>query len=164
VSSTFESPWWYRQVPRDFMSSPDVELMTAEEIGSYFLLLQRAWLSGENCTLPNDPARLARLAHELLPSMIGQIRKGTVRNLEHFAKRVVRLHARRKQAGVLNGTVSDIEHDPAQRAFMNHAAKFAPSSNRSLQFASGDDGAIYVHQTMGKKCVSLSAYDKQEQI
>jgi len=44
------------------MSSPDVELMTAEEIGSYFLLLQKAWLLGEGCTLPNDPTRLARLA------------------------------------------------------------------------------------------------------
>jgi uncharacterized protein YdaU (DUF1376 family) len=62
TNSIVESPWWYRQVPRDFMSSPDVELMSAEEIGCYFLLLQRAWLSGESCTLPNDPARLARLA------------------------------------------------------------------------------------------------------
>src|ERR1051326_6967000 len=44
------------------MSSPDVSLMTAEEIGSFFLLLQNAWLAGENCTLPNDPARLAKLA------------------------------------------------------------------------------------------------------
>ena len=60
-SSKFESPWWYRQVPRDFMSSPDVMLMTAEECGSYFFLLQMAWLGGEDCTLPNDPARLARL-------------------------------------------------------------------------------------------------------
>jgi uncharacterized protein YdaU (DUF1376 family) len=58
----FELPWWYRQVPRDFMSSPDVEMMTAEEIGSYFLLLQKAWLLGENCTLPNEPERLAKLS------------------------------------------------------------------------------------------------------
>ncbi len=60
--STFESPWWYRQVPRDFMSSPDVQLMTAEECGSFFFLLQWSWLSGENCSLPNDPERLAKLA------------------------------------------------------------------------------------------------------
>ncbi len=59
---TFVLPWYYRQVPRDFMSSPDVEIMTCEEVGSYFLLLQKAWLGGENCTLPNDPARLAKLA------------------------------------------------------------------------------------------------------
>jgi uncharacterized protein YdaU (DUF1376 family) len=62
MRNTFELPWYYRQVPRDFMSSPDVEIMTCEEVGSYFLLLQKAWLSGENCTLPNDPARLAKLA------------------------------------------------------------------------------------------------------
>lgn len=62
MSTKFESPWWYKQVPRDFMSSPDVMLMTAEECGSYFFLLQTAWLGGEGCTLPNDPARLARLA------------------------------------------------------------------------------------------------------
>ena len=62
TKNTFELPWWYRQVPRDFMSSPDVEIMTCEEVGSYFLLLQKAWLGGENCTLPNDPERLAKLA------------------------------------------------------------------------------------------------------
>ena len=61
-ATTFESPWWYRQVPRDFMSSPDVQTMTAEECGSYFFLLQCAWLGGEDCTLENDPARLAKLA------------------------------------------------------------------------------------------------------
>lgn len=60
--TTFESPWWYRQVPRDFMSSPDVYIMSAEECGSFFFLLQHAWLSGDDCTLPNDPARLAKLA------------------------------------------------------------------------------------------------------
>ena len=62
TKNTFELPWYYRQVPRDFMSSPDVEIMTCEEVGSYFLLLQKAWLGGENCTLPNDPGRLAKLA------------------------------------------------------------------------------------------------------
>jgi uncharacterized protein YdaU (DUF1376 family) len=61
-NSTFEQPWWYKQIPRDFMSSPDVQIMEAEEIGSYFLLLQHSWLLGDNCTLPNDPARLAKLA------------------------------------------------------------------------------------------------------
>jgi uncharacterized protein YdaU (DUF1376 family) len=62
TKNSFELPWYYRQVPRDFMSSPDVEIMTCEEVGSYFLLLQKAWLGGEDCTLPNDPARLAKLA------------------------------------------------------------------------------------------------------
>jgi Protein of unknown function (DUF1376) len=62
VSKKFELPWYYRQVPRDFMSSPDVEIMTCEEVGSYFLLLQKSWLGGDDCTLPNDPARLAKLA------------------------------------------------------------------------------------------------------
>lgn len=100
--------------------------------------------------------------HELLPSIIGQIRKGTVRNLEHFAKRVVRLHSRRKQAGVLNGSVGDIEHDPAQRALMAHAAKFAPSSNGSLHFTASESGEVCVNQSMSKKRASLSVYDNQQ--
>jgi len=62
TKNTFELPWYYRQVPRDFMSSPDVTMMTAEEIGTYFLLLQCAWLGGQDCTLPNDAERLAKLA------------------------------------------------------------------------------------------------------
>jgi len=61
-STLVEAPWWYRQVPRDFMSSPDVTMMTTEEVGAYFLLLQAAWLGGADCTLPNDPGRLAKLA------------------------------------------------------------------------------------------------------
>jgi uncharacterized protein YdaU (DUF1376 family) len=61
-STLVEAPWWYRHVPRDFMSSPDVAMMTTEEIGSYFLLLQAAWLGGEGCTLPNDRERLSKLA------------------------------------------------------------------------------------------------------
>src|SRR5260221_1195826 len=62
MSRLVDSPWWYKQMPRDFMSSPDVQVMSAEEIGAYFLLLQCAWLGGQDCTLPNDPERLARLA------------------------------------------------------------------------------------------------------
>jgi uncharacterized protein YdaU (DUF1376 family) len=62
TSTLVEAPWWYKHVPRDFMSSPDVTMMTAEEIGTYFLLLQSAWLGGADCTLPNDPERLAKLA------------------------------------------------------------------------------------------------------
>ncbi len=37
-------------------------MMTTEEIGAYFLLLQAAWLGGADCTLPNDLERLAKLA------------------------------------------------------------------------------------------------------
>jgi uncharacterized protein YdaU (DUF1376 family) len=62
MSKNILEPWWYRHVPRDFMSSPDVQIMTAEECGSYFFLLQNAWLGGQDCTLPNDPERLAKLA------------------------------------------------------------------------------------------------------
>lgn len=47
--------------PRIFMSSTDVLLMTAEEIGSYFQLLRWSWLSGD-CTLPAEPHKLAKLA------------------------------------------------------------------------------------------------------
>jgi uncharacterized protein YdaU (DUF1376 family) len=85
TKQTFELPWYYRQVPRDFMSSPDVEIMTCEEVGSYFLLLQKAWLGGENCTLPNDPARLAKLARvekvsELVLSKFMQDKDGRLFN------------------------------------------------------------------------------------
>lgn len=61
TKTAFEQPWWYKQVPRDFMSSPDVQIMTAEECGCYFFLLQHSWLGGEDATLPNDPDRLAKL-------------------------------------------------------------------------------------------------------
>jgi uncharacterized protein YdaU (DUF1376 family) len=76
TKATFESPWWYRHVPRDFMSSPDVQIMTAEECGSYFFLLQNAWLSGQDCTLPNDPERLAKLARvaKLSETVLGKFK------------------------------------------------------------------------------------------
>jgi uncharacterized protein YdaU (DUF1376 family) len=84
-STLVEAPWWYRHVPRDFMSSPDVAMMTTEEIGSYFLLLQAAWLGGESCTLPNDLERLSKLARvntlsEIVLSKFHKDKKGRLFN------------------------------------------------------------------------------------
>jgi uncharacterized protein YdaU (DUF1376 family) len=76
TKTTFEQPWWYRQVPRDFMSSPDVQIMSAEECGCYFFLLQHAWLGGEDCTLPNEPERLAKLGRvkEVSPLVLSKFK------------------------------------------------------------------------------------------
>ncbi len=56
----------------DFMSSEDVEMMTDAEVGQYCLLLFTAWLGGKDCTLPNDPAFLAKKAHcgEVSPAVM----------------------------------------------------------------------------------------------
>lgn len=45
-----------------FMNSYDVEVMTAEEVGQFLLLLCKAWLLAKETCLPNDPAYLARIA------------------------------------------------------------------------------------------------------
>lgn len=45
-----------------FMNSYDVEIMTAEEVGQFLLLLCKSWLLQKDTALPNDPAYLARIA------------------------------------------------------------------------------------------------------
>ena len=46
----------------DFLSSPDVALMTAHEVGAYCLLLFTAWQSDRQGYLDNDEDRLRRIA------------------------------------------------------------------------------------------------------
>lgn len=49
--------------PGDFLSSPDVQLMTTQEIGAYCLLLFYAWIITESPGhLPNDDDKLQRLS------------------------------------------------------------------------------------------------------
>ena len=48
--------------PGDFLSSPDVQIMEAHEVGAYLLLLCAAWQSERPGYLPNDEGRLRRLA------------------------------------------------------------------------------------------------------
>jgi len=45
-----------------FNKSEAVQMMSAEEVGQYILLLVEAWLGGKDASLPNDPKLLARLA------------------------------------------------------------------------------------------------------
>lgn len=45
-----------------FMKSLDVMSMSTQEVGAYILLLCESWLLGDDCTLPDDPALLARMA------------------------------------------------------------------------------------------------------
>ena len=45
-----------------FLKSEDVEVMTAEEVGQYILLMCHAWLGGKNASLPDNPVLLARYA------------------------------------------------------------------------------------------------------
>ena len=46
----------------DFLSSPDVQLMEAHEVGAYCLLLFNSWQSDRPGFLPNDEGRLRRTA------------------------------------------------------------------------------------------------------
>ena len=46
----------------DFLSSPDVQLMEAHEVGAYCLLLFNSWQSDRPGYLPNDEGRLRRIA------------------------------------------------------------------------------------------------------
>ena len=46
----------------DFLSSPDVQLMEAHEVGAYCLLLFNSWQSDRPGYLPNDEGRLRRMA------------------------------------------------------------------------------------------------------
>lgn len=50
-----------------FLYSEDVQVMTAEEVGQYFLLICHAWMGGKNASLPNNPTLLAKFArcHEV---------------------------------------------------------------------------------------------------
>ena len=45
-----------------FLNSPDVEAMTATEVGQYVLLLCKSWANGDDCRLPNDTKYLSKIA------------------------------------------------------------------------------------------------------
>jgi uncharacterized protein YdaU (DUF1376 family) len=45
-----------------FLYSEDVQLMSAEEVGQYILLICHAWMAGKNASLPNNPSLLAKYA------------------------------------------------------------------------------------------------------
>ena len=45
-----------------FLKSEDVEIMTAEEVGQFVLLMCHAWLGGKAASLPNNPVLLAKYA------------------------------------------------------------------------------------------------------
>jgi len=45
-----------------FLKSEDVEIMTAEEVGQFVLLMCHAWLGGKAASLPNNPMLLAKYA------------------------------------------------------------------------------------------------------
>jgi uncharacterized protein YdaU (DUF1376 family) len=45
-----------------FLKSETVELMSAEEVGQFVLLMCHAWLAGKDASLPDNPVLLARYA------------------------------------------------------------------------------------------------------
>jgi uncharacterized protein YdaU (DUF1376 family) len=47
---------------KKFYFSEDVQIMSAEEVGQYLLLLVAAWLGGKDASLPDSPVLLARMA------------------------------------------------------------------------------------------------------
>jgi len=48
--------------PQDFLSSLDVQMMTAEEVGIYVLLLANSWIQDDQGYLVNDEITLAFIA------------------------------------------------------------------------------------------------------
>jgi uncharacterized protein YdaU (DUF1376 family) len=63
VSSAKEpakKPLWFPLYAKDFMSSPDVLIMEAHEVGAYLLLMMHSWQSDTPGFLPNDEGRLRR--------------------------------------------------------------------------------------------------------
>jgi hypothetical protein len=53
---------WMKLNVYRFMNSESVTMMTAEEVGQYCLLLFTAWQLGKDCSLPNEPRYLERIA------------------------------------------------------------------------------------------------------
>jgi len=52
----------FQYYPKDFLSSRKVTVMSAEQVGAYWLICSHAWLSTPPGTLPDDDQLLARLA------------------------------------------------------------------------------------------------------
>lgn len=82
----------------------DTQHLETDEIGAYFLLLMAMW-TREDCALPDDDKRLARLARvsdRLWKSRIGAIMREffTAENGQLFSKRL------RKEAGYVERTVA----------------------------------------------------------
>lgn len=74
-----------------FVNSEDVIAMSAEEIGEYLLLLCESWTLNKNCTLPNDPRFLARIARvrevsSLVLKKFDLLRNGRLRNRRLFSE------------------------------------------------------------------------------
>ena len=49
--------------PSDWLSDPNVQTLTMEEIGVYITLLAYMWRDGSDCSLPDDDIHLSRLLH-----------------------------------------------------------------------------------------------------
>lgn len=54
---------WFPLYANDFLGSEKIAVMSTEEIGAYILLLCYAW-NDKDCTIPNDPAMLARMTKQ----------------------------------------------------------------------------------------------------
>lgn len=52
----------FQVYPKDFLSDINVQMMSAEQIGAYTLLLFNAWIQDDQGTLPNDDKVLAELS------------------------------------------------------------------------------------------------------
>lgn len=46
---------------KNFIHSDNIRAMSLEEIGQYIILLCESWLTGKDCTLPEDPKTLSNL-------------------------------------------------------------------------------------------------------
>ncbi len=61
-----------------FLKSEDVEIMTAEEVGQFLLLMIHAWLGGKAASLPNNPTLLAKYARceRVSEAVMGEWKEG----------------------------------------------------------------------------------------
>lgn len=73
MNSNVNKNWYFKFSVNDFLSSPDVAVMTADEVGQYMLLLCYQWQSPQ-CGLENNLPRLAALARatQVSPLVLGK--------------------------------------------------------------------------------------------
>lgn len=128
----------------DFLASEDVAAMTAREVGQYVLLLAHAWVGGKDCTLPNDPKVLAKLARA--PRGVSK------RVMSKFANTVGhRLHNPRLTKEWKDALVrAQRRHEKAQNAANNRWDRNAPS----MPQASSEHGAS-ISASMLERCLEM---------
>jgi|SRR5579859_873003 len=110
---------------KNFMHSDNVRAMSFAEIGQYIFLLCESWLTGKDCTLPEDPVVLAGLCRgvkvtdkvlELFPVVPGTTRRRNNRLYEEWLEAVKRSEDGRR-AVLLRKDRSTTVYTPVEQDF-----------------------------------------------